>query len=125
LWIPRLQFYQTHPFTVVSNGPAGLELVIKSHARFTKALYDFATEKPGCATSVSVNGPYGSLPDMASYDKLVLISGGSGAAFTFGLLNRLLDNPDRPKSQSIDFVWAVKRTGAFPDSARMFLSLIS
>ncbi|KAI1614880.1 ferric reductase NAD binding domain-containing protein [Exophiala viscosa] len=103
LWTPRLQLYQAHPFTIVSNGPSGLELVIKS-------VCEFAIQHPGCATWVSVDGPYGTLPDTAIYDKLVLIAGGSGAAFTFGLLNRMLNHSGRITFQSIDFVWAVKST---------------
>ena len=113
LWIPRLQFYQNHPFTIVSNGPYGLELVIKSQEGFTKTVSEFAVRQPGRTTWVSVDGPYGSLPDTTAYDKLILISGGSGAAFTFGLMNRILDHSDGIRLQSIDFIWAVKRAGAY------------
>lgn len=114
LWIPRLHLYQMHPFTIISNGPSGLELVIKSHKGFTRTVNEFAIQHPGCATWASLDGPYGALPDTAAYAKLVLIAGGSGAAFTFGLMNRILHHSERTSFQSVDFVWAVKRTGAFP-----------
>ena len=111
LWIPGLSFFQMHPFSIVSVGPSGLELVVKPHQGFTKALSEFAHGYPGRVIWASVDGPYGSVPDTTSYDKLVLIAGGSGAAFTFGLMNRVLRTSEAMASQSVDFVWAVKRTG--------------
>lgn len=111
LWIPRLRFYQAHPFTIVSNTSSGLELVIKSHKGFTRAVSEFAIRQPGRGAWVSVDGPYGSLPDTSKYDKIILISGGSGAAFTFGLMNHILDHSEGVSLQSTDFIWAVKRTG--------------
>lgn len=113
LWIPRVRFFQLHPFTIVSNGPSGLELIVKPHQGFTKALSDFAMEDPGRTAWVSMDGPYGSLPDTTAYDKLVLVAGGSGAAYTFSLMNRILHLSGRLTSQSIDFAWAVRHTGKF------------
>ncbi|KAH6970943.1 ferric reductase NAD binding domain-containing protein [Ilyonectria sp. MPI-CAGE-AT-0026] len=110
LWIPHINFYQTHPFTIVNNDHSGLELVIQSREGFTKAVSEFATQHPGRTTRVSFDGPYGCLPETAVYDKLILVAGGSGAAFTFGLMNRILNHSERITIQSIDFVWAVKYT---------------
>lgn len=121
LWIPQISWYQTHPFTIVDSGPQGVELVMKSRDGFTKKLYEYAhasqdLKYPQKGTIwASIDGPYGSasLPDTTRYDKLVLVAGGSGAAFTFGLMNRILngdgfDNNNRHAAQSIDFVWAVR-----------------
>lgn len=125
LWIPRVRFFQLHPFTIVSNGPLGLELVIKSQQGFTEALGEFAMKQPGRAIWASLDGPYGALPDTTGYDKLVFISGGSGAAFTFGLMNRILHRTGGLISQPIDFVWAVKHTGMSHQlPARTFLVTI-
>ncbi|KAF5648566.1 ferric-chelate reductase [Fusarium sp. NRRL 52700] len=109
LWIPRLGLFQGHPFTIVSNDSSGLELVMKSHKGFTKAVDSFATVNPGAALSASIDGPYGALPDMNNYDKLILIAGGSGAAFTFGVMNRLVMQREKLAIRSIEFVWAVRR----------------
>ncbi|KAG7059138.1 hypothetical protein JMJ77_0006506 [Colletotrichum scovillei] len=106
LWIPRVHIYENHPFTIVNNGPSGLELVMKSHQGFTKAV----TSHPRSTAWASVDGPYGVCPNMDSYDKLIFIAGGSGAAFTFGLMNRILGQSERPKLQSVEFVWTVRRT---------------
>ncbi|GKT76921.1 ferric reductase transmembrane component 5 [Colletotrichum tofieldiae] len=110
LWIPRVHLYENHPFTIVGNGPSGLELVMKSRQGFTKGVGNFATRYPRRTAWASVDGPYGSCPNTDNYDKLILIAGGSGASFTFGLMNRILSQSERPIRQSFDFVWAVKRT---------------
>ncbi|RSL59537.1 hypothetical protein CEP54_007254 [Fusarium duplospermum] len=125
LWIPCVRFFQLHPFTVVSNGPSGLELVMKSQQGFTKALGEFAMKHPGRATWASLDGPYGALPDTTVYDKLVFIAGGSGAAFTFGFMNRILHRSGGLISQPIDFVWAVKNAehlSWFGESLRVLAS---
>ncbi|KAL1896555.1 hypothetical protein Sste5346_004589 [Sporothrix stenoceras] len=121
LWIPQVSWYQTHPFTIVSSGPQGVELVVKSFDGFTKELYELARDTADLKCSrerailASIDGPYGSssLPDTTKYDKLAFVAGGSGAAFTFGLINRILDGDgfnknNRHTVQSIDFVWAVR-----------------
>ncbi|CAK7216118.1 hypothetical protein SEUCBS140593_002762 [Sporothrix eucalyptigena] len=110
LWVPQVSWYQTHPFTIVSNGPSGVELVIKVCDGFTKDLYESAERNHPAICRASIDGPYGSLPDTTQYDKLVLVAGGSGAAFTFGLMNRILNIDERIKARSIDFVWAVRTT---------------
>ncbi|KAI6750455.1 hypothetical protein HG530_014736 [Fusarium avenaceum] len=107
LWTPRLRAYQSHPFTIVSNDSSGLELVMKSHEGFTKAAESFAGQHPGSTLWASIDGPYGSLPDTNHYDKLILVAGGSGAAFTIGFVNRLMMQPQKVALQSIEFIWAL------------------
>ncbi|KAF5543479.1 ferric-chelate reductase [Fusarium mexicanum] len=109
LWIPRLGLFQSHPFTIVSNDSSGLELVMKSHKGFTQAIGSFANKHLRTPLWASIDGPYGSLPDMGNYDKLILIAGGSGAAFTFGVMNRLMIQRRKLATRSIEFVWAVRR----------------
>lgn len=113
IWIPGLRLFQTHPFTIVSNGPSGLELVIKAYDGFTKSLYDKAAMSPGLSLRASFDGPYGSFPDLAHYDKLVFLAGGSGATFTFGLVNSLLEQSGPETVQQVDFIWATKTKGTF------------
>ncbi|RBQ71732.1 hypothetical protein FVER14953_13485 [Fusarium verticillioides] len=81
---------------------------MKSHEGFTKALGNFAYQHPRATLSASIEGPYGSLPDMGNYDKLILISGGSGAAFTFGVMSRIMMQREKLAIQCIEFVWAVR-----------------
>ncbi|KAH6889671.1 hypothetical protein B0T10DRAFT_606198 [Thelonectria olida] len=108
VWIPGIRAMQTHPFTVVSSTASGLEMVIKSHRGFTKDIYNYATLSPGSPISASVEGPYGSLPNLEHFDRIVLIAGGSGGAFTFGLANTLLSNLEPGSPRLVDFFWSVR-----------------
>ncbi|KAL0943106.1 uncharacterized protein CTRU02_200992 [Colletotrichum truncatum] len=109
LWVPKIRLFETHPFTIVSNGPSGLELVMKPYQGFTKAVSSFAAQHHRHTSWASFDGPYGSCPKAEKYDKLILIAGGSGAAFTFGLMNRLLNSFDSSEFPDVEFVWAMKR----------------
>ncbi|KAG4282030.1 hypothetical protein FPRO06_10933 [Fusarium proliferatum] len=109
LWIPGLRLLETHPFTIINNDSSGLELVMKSHEGFTKTAASFASRYPRSSLWASIDGPYGSLPVVGNYDKLILIAGGSGAAFTFGVMNRIMMQREKLAILSIEFVWAVRR----------------
>lgn len=118
LWLPRFRFWTAHPFTVVNNGPFGVELVMKSHEGFTKYVGDFAIQFSGCLTWASMHGPYGCQPDVESYDRVVFICGGSGGAFMFGLLNYMMNRPDSLKGQQVQAIWAVRREGMFKRTSK-------
>ncbi|TDZ22220.1 Ferric reductase transmembrane component 4 [Colletotrichum orbiculare MAFF 240422] len=100
----------THPFTIVRNTKDnGLELVLNSYSGFTRAVRDSALRDAGAPLRVSVDGPYGTFPDPQSYDKVILIAGGSGATFTFGLASSLLQKSAPSHGIRVDFIWAVRR----------------
>lgn len=112
VWIPGVRPFQTHPFTIVSNTPhGGLELVLSSYDGFTKALHDLANTEAGTTVWASVDGPYGAFPNPKNYDKVVLIAGGSGATFTFGLATSLLQHLESESHKRVDFIWAVRKRG--------------
>lgn len=108
IWIPRIRALQTHPFTVVSSTTSGLEIVVRPHRGFTRDMYAFAVSNPGSPVRASIEGPYGSLRDLGHFDKMVLIAGGSGAAFTFGLTNALLSSIEPGESPCVELFWSVR-----------------
>ncbi|KAH7169998.1 ferric reductase NAD binding domain-containing protein [Dactylonectria macrodidyma] len=108
VWIPGIRAFQTHPFTITSHTTSSLEMIVKSHAGFTKDLYEFAVSNPGSVVNASIDGPYGSLPNLKHYDKLVFIAGGSGAAFTFGLMDKWLSQLQPGSTQLVHFIWTVR-----------------
>ncbi|KAK7423746.1 hypothetical protein QQX98_000936 [Neonectria punicea] len=108
VWIPGIRAFEGHPFTVVSNTSSGLELIIKTYDGFTKDLYAYACLNPGTSIQASIEGTYGSFPNLAHYDRIILVAGGSGAAFTFPLVNSLLRDFEPGSTQLVDFIWAVK-----------------
>ncbi|KAI1270771.1 ferric reductase NAD binding domain-containing protein [Xylariaceae sp. FL1019] len=106
VWLPHIRTFQTHPFTIVSSEP--LELVINSFSGFTKDLHNYAQQNPGASLTASLEGPYGTLPDPMDYDKVVLLAGGSGATFTFGIAADMVERMNQESEKQIDFIWATR-----------------
>ncbi|KAF4832481.1 Ferric/cupric reductase transmembrane component 2 [Colletotrichum tropicale] len=110
VWIPSIRAFQTHPFTIVSNTKAGgLELILNSYSGFTKAVHDRAHREIGTSVWASVDGPYGAIPDPKNFDKVILIAGGTGATFTFGLATSLLQHLESNSGTHFDFIWAARK----------------
>ncbi|GJC85206.1 ferric/cupric reductase transmembrane component 2 [Colletotrichum liriopes] len=106
LWIPKIRALEMHPFTIAAMDP--LEFVINSYDGFTRDLHEYAVRHPGATLKASVEGSYGTFPNPAEYDKVILIAGGSGASFTVGTALNLLKQLTRNSGQSVVFVWMVK-----------------
>ncbi|KAL2759073.1 hypothetical protein ACRALDRAFT_208141 [Sodiomyces alcalophilus JCM 7366] len=106
LWMPSVRLLEMHPFTMAAMDP--LEFVVASYDGFTSDLHKFARASPGATVRASVEGSYGSFPDPAAYDKVVLIAGGSGASFIVGMALNLLQRVRPGYRQSVEFVWMVK-----------------
>ncbi|KAL5086977.1 hypothetical protein Trisim1_008540 [Trichoderma cf. simile WF8] len=107
LWIPSIRTCETHPFTIAAMDP--LEFVVNSHDGFTQDLHQYALKHPGATVKASVEGSYGTLPDTSEYDRVVLVAGGSGSTFTFGMaLNMLKNVASTQLEKKITFIWMVK-----------------
>lgn len=112
LWIPQIRWVETHPFTIVSVSPEYLEFVVAAHDGFTKDLHRFAQLNPGAKLQASIDGPYGALPpSIHTADKVVLIAGGSGASFTFGMALDTIRKLGGSGKTTINFIWTVKEHG--------------
>jgi predicted ferric reductase len=109
VWIPAIRRFETHPFTVHRSSP--VEFTVKARNGFTSDLHKYAVAHPGAALKASVDGPYGTFPDPMEFDKIVLIAGGGGATFTFGLAVNVLERMDGNSPKNIVFIWAVKKHG--------------
>ncbi|KAI1366206.1 ferric reductase NAD binding domain-containing protein [Xylaria arbuscula] len=107
VWLPHIRKFETHPFTIVANEP--LELIINSHSGFTRDLHQYASSSPGATLKVSVEGPYGTLPDPMDYDKVVLVAGGTGATFTFGLAADMIRRLSPDSNKQIEFIWVSRK----------------
>ncbi|KAI1438481.1 ferric reductase NAD binding domain-containing protein [Xylaria sp. CBS 124048] len=106
IWLPQIRAFETHPFTIITTDP--VELVISKHSGFTKDLHDYAVANPGAELRVSAEGPYGTFPDPAESDKVVLVAGGSGATFTLGLLADMLRGLAPESEKQVDFFWVTR-----------------
>ena len=106
LWIPRIRSCEAHPFTIASTEP--VEFVIASYDGFTRDLHQYAVENPGVSLKASVDGPYGTIPDPADCDEMILVAGGSGASFTFGAALNALKVMDPNDNKRITLIWTVR-----------------
>lgn len=109
LWLPSIRIAETHPFTIVSTHP--LEFVISAHNGFTHYLHALALQNPGALLRASVEGAYGTHPDFGSFDRVVLIAGGSGASFALGIAAALVQHARLKHRMQIDLLWVVRRPG--------------
>lgn len=117
LWLPSVRLFETHPFTMVSSSPP--EFVIRAYDGFTRDLYHLAQKKPGQLLRCSMDGPYGQVPDFMNFDKVVLVAGGSGASFIFGIALDLAKQLAACNiSKPVEFLWAIRNLGKF--SCRYF-----
>jgi predicted ferric reductase len=107
VWIPGVRFFEMHPFTMVSSKTH--EFVVASRSGFTQDLHRFATAHPGRKLMASVEGPYGTFPNAASYDRVLMFSGGSGASFTIGMALNAMGG--RKGKEPIKFHWMVRHRG--------------
>ncbi|KAK4211104.1 ferric reductase NAD binding domain-containing protein [Rhypophila decipiens] len=107
VWIPAIRKFETHPFTIHRTEP--MEFTVKAHNGFTRDLHKYAVANPGAAVTASVDGPYGTFPDPMEFDKIVLIAGGGGATFTFGLMVNILERMNEDARKKVSFIWAVKK----------------
>ncbi|KAK3316679.1 ferric reductase NAD binding domain-containing protein [Apodospora peruviana] len=107
VWIPAIRKFETHPFTIHKTEP--VEFTVKAHNGFTRDLHKYAVANPGRAVTASVDGPYGTFPDPMEFDKIVLIAGGGGATFTFGLAVNVLERMKEESHKNVVFIWAVKK----------------
>ncbi|KAK3503495.1 ferric reductase NAD binding domain-containing protein [Neurospora crassa] len=107
IWIPAVRKFETHPFTIYKTN--SIEFIIKAQEGFTRDLHQHALANPGISVRASLDGPYGTFPDPMDYDKIVLIAGGGGATFTFGLVANILERLHDEPHKNITFIWTVKK----------------
>ncbi|RKF77565.1 Ferric reductase transmembrane component 5 [Golovinomyces cichoracearum] len=101
IWLPGIRAFETHPFTCLSTNPG--EFIISAHNGFTRSLYEHALKEPGAILRASLDGPYGTVPDLKVFSKVLFIAGGSGASSTCSLATHLVRKLEYSTKTSIDF----------------------
>ncbi|TLD14558.1 hypothetical protein PspLS_11193 [Pyricularia sp. CBS 133598] len=121
----RSHTLQAHPFTIASAAPghqpgehAWLNLLIRTHAGFTRDLLCHVQERQGSSLvpqpppvriSTRFDGPYGSshaLDMLRACDTAVLVAGGSGIAVVYPLAAALLS--ESPMKQRVRLLWVTR-----------------
>ncbi|KAI9802502.1 MAG: hypothetical protein M1825_002887 [Sarcosagium campestre] len=122
--VPRLRYFQSHPFTIASVGDdldqlghqKTVRFLIRPKSGFTKALFAEAKKSEGQGrrrrtkdVTAYVDGPYGSVPDFNAYDRVILIAAGSGVTFILPIAVSLVR---RGQIKSLQFIWSVRDESA-------------
>ncbi|KAG2157689.1 ferric reductase NAD binding domain-containing protein [Suillus bovinus] len=86
-----------------------LVFFINVHRGFTKNLKEVAAKKG--IVKVFVDGPYGSSPDLGSYDTSVLVAGGSGISYTLPVFLNVIEQARKGKSscKRVVFIWSIRQ----------------
>ncbi len=113
LWVPHIRLFEMHPFTIIDTEAncGATEFVVKSYDGFTRKLHAYAAANPGAQLWAAAEGSYGTFPDPMEYDKIILIAGGSGASYTFGLAVNMLERMTAESAKNIVFIWTAKTEG--------------
>ncbi|KAG2151663.1 ferric reductase NAD binding domain-containing protein [Suillus bovinus] len=101
------------PQVLGSSAPFWKELVflVNVHGGFTKKLKEVAATKG--MVKVFVDGPYGSSPDLDSYDTSVFVAGGSGISYTLPVFLSVIERVREGKSscKRVVFIWSIRGAG--------------
>ncbi|KAF2404456.1 hypothetical protein EJ06DRAFT_487228 [Trichodelitschia bisporula] len=122
--MPGIAVFQNHPFTIASlcsedfpseygEGYRDMILVFRPFGGFTKKVLDLALDRgPWQTYRAFLDGPYGGMRRrLESFDKVILIAGGSGVT---ALVSQLLDLIKRMRdakavTRDVQVIWALKR----------------
>lgn len=121
-WALGLNAYTSHPFTICSlPGKGEMVFYMKAQAAFTKKLKYLVETQHGWMP-MSVDGPYGDIDiasTLASYDKALLIAGGSGVGYLLGVLEGVLEDAKKVV-RDVKVIIAVRHS----DSASWILEVV-
>ncbi|KAH9926613.1 iron reductase [Epithele typhae] len=132
--------FESHPLTILNAPPASscmpsstVTLAARAVGDWTREINAYALAEQarlrgekdanqsatGAQIQVMIDGPYGGCSiDLGQHESVLLVAGGSGAAFTLGLLDDLiarctrLGRPSGERTRRIEFAWCVRSYGA-------------
>jgi len=116
IWIPRLGWLESHPFTIATPYTTAAEcscndiqLAIRAQSGFTRRLRRYAgTEGRESSLTAFLSGPYGVPPRWEVYETVILISASTGASFTLPILESLLHSARAVCTKRVDFLLCVR-----------------
>ncbi|PYH89222.1 putative FRE ferric reductase-like transmembrane component [Aspergillus ellipticus CBS 707.79] len=142
--IPRFGIAQSHPATIISTPKSHggeLVLILKTCRGFTRRLAKAATVSDPSSKSdlenlplrqsylALIEGPYppASQTDLACYDTLFLVAGGTGITFTMSVLLDIAARATTRKlpPRNIHFIWIVKDRTSLPWIRQELLDVVS
>ncbi|CAO1599765.1 hypothetical protein XANCAGTX0491_003480 [Xanthoria calcicola] len=122
LSLPSQTRLRLNPFTIANlpQKDTHIRLVLRALNGTTRLLANTIpssspSKTPSKPTTIPLNieGPYGAaanFPNLATYDRILLVAGGVGATFTVPIYRHLIEQQEciHTKNRTTRFVWAVK-----------------
>ncbi|TYJ55487.1 hypothetical protein B9479_003877 [Cryptococcus floricola] len=105
---------ETHPFTIANAPNDEHEVVVlpRVYGGFTSDLLKAVSSSSDKTIRCYIDGPYGSPHSFASYDHVLMVSGGTGIApFTAQMLE-LVNSKKHARTQLVRLVWIVRDASA-------------
>jgi predicted ferric reductase len=96
-----------------------MEFVIAAQDGFTADLHRWAVTHPGITLKASVDGAYGSTPNIANFDKTIMVGGGCGASFVFGMALDALKRIPEDRNEAILLIWIVRNASKYRENLRI------
>lgn len=108
-----VRILDSHPFSIASmenNGSTGMKFIIRAQKGLTKSLYKELDRLIITNKKVFVDGPYGgTFRDARAFEKVVLVSSGTGVTATLPFLSYLSNGDAGAMVKKISFVWIVRQ----------------
>ncbi|ODQ81337.1 hypothetical protein BABINDRAFT_160696, partial [Babjeviella inositovora NRRL Y-12698] len=98
-------FWQSHPFTVISESDTELSFAIKIKGGITHGLYKLLAPLPGQTTTikVAIDGPYGFSSPAHKYNQSLLMASGHGIPGLYDHAMRLANT-----KHSVKLIWIIR-----------------
>lgn len=117
LWVPRLGFLESHPYTIACahqiKGTCccnSIQLIIRAHKGFSKRIHNFAVKNPTKVLTGFVLGPFGVTTKWDTYETLILIGASTGASFTIPILEHVANTKYKSCVRRIETTLVAKTT---------------
>ncbi|ODQ76998.1 hypothetical protein BABINDRAFT_163898 [Babjeviella inositovora NRRL Y-12698] len=101
-------FWQSHPFTIMSEDENNITFAIKVKGGFSHGIYKHLASMPGqtAQIKVAIEGPYGFASPTSKYDQSLLLASGNGIPGLYDHAISLVQS-DHGK-QSVKLVWVAR-----------------
>jgi hypothetical protein len=136
LWIPRLGFWESHPYTMATSSIPGisrgsknrLDFVVRTASGISKRINTFARRPQvnvQAKLTVFISGPYGTPPKWNSYETLILIAASTGGSFTLPILENVINDPLMSRVRRVRFLLIARRKSHIEFYMRRISTLVT
>lgn len=105
-------FFQSHPFSVVSDDNGTIKFLIKIKDGMTRSIYKRLTKGPdgSCKLKIALEGFYGEYRPVFSYDEVILLAGDNGITGLYAYADDIAKRKESGKSKTklVKLYWVIR-----------------